>query len=82
MKSAKAKKIRRKTDRYISLLLSHMDFQDRLRFIWSGSYYKPLQRTQKRFLKNRSVKFEWEKYLLTFVIAIIILFPYLVLIFK
>ena len=38
-------KERRRIRRFISVLLSNMKWFDRWRFVFTGNYYKPLQRT-------------------------------------
>ena len=45
MSESKEKKIRHAQRKFINTLLSNFTFLDRVRFVFTGEYYKPLQRT-------------------------------------
>jgi len=47
-----AKLLRRQQQRYINDLLSNMSFTDRIRFVFTGNYYKPLMRTQGKLTRK------------------------------
>lgn len=48
MNEKKAKYQRKIMKKYINILLSNMGFWDRVRFVFTGNYYKPLMRTENK----------------------------------
>lgn len=69
MSESTIKRNRKEIKRFCVLLLRHMHFLDRLSFLISGNFWKPLRKAY----KNEIVKarFEWEQLLFWFDIILI-----------
>lgn len=48
MNEKKAKYQRKIMKKYINLLMSNMNFWNRIRFVLTGNYYKPLMKTENK----------------------------------
>ena len=44
MSESSVKKIRQAQRKFLTLLISNFTFWDRVKFVFTGNYYKPLQR--------------------------------------
>ena len=53
MSERNAKKARQIQRRFIISLLSNMSFWERIKFVFWGNYYKPLQRTLKKMRSEK-----------------------------
>jgi len=61
MNSKIEKKQRKLVKKFVCSLLSSMRFIDRLRFVFTGNYYKPMRRTLQRIGGARKAPKKYEK---------------------
>ena len=55
MSESQVKKQRQEVRRYINLLVSNMNWRDRIRFALTGNYYRALKRTERNMQTKEQI---------------------------